>query len=147
PYLIPVRITTITPTSISTPRGPSGFGGSCDPTDPLYALCKDNFGGGGGGGFLPAQGGQILIAIDQTIRLERQAFNAALGIGAKTTLSNVVASIQILDANGADASSNFFVLVTSDPLGATHGGTVAGQTVVSWQLIPNAGAGGQLPQG
>jgi len=57
---------------------------------------------------LPAQGGQILIAIDQTIRLERQAFNAALGIGAKTTLSNVVASIQILDANGADASSNFF---------------------------------------
>ncbi len=148
PYLIPVRITTITPTSISTPRGPSGFGGSCDPTDPLYALCKDNFGGGGGGGgFLPAQGGQILIAIDQTIRLERQAFNAALGIGAKTTLSNVVASIQILDANGADASSNFFVLVTSDPFGATHGGTVAGQTVVSWQLIPNAGAGGQLPQG
>jgi len=145
-YLIPVRITKITPTSISTPRGPTAIGGSCDPTDPLYALCKDNF-GGGGGGFLPAQGGQILIAIDQTIRLERQAFNAALGIGAKTTLSNVVASIQILDANGADASSNFFVLVTSDPLGATHGGTVAGQTVVSWQLIPNAGAGGTLPQG
>jgi RHS repeat-associated protein/uncharacterized repeat protein (TIGR01451 family) len=91
---------------------------------------------------LPAHDGTIVIAIDQKVRLERQAYNAILGIGARTTLSNVVASIQIHDASGADASGKFFILVTGDPLGATHGGTVPGPTSVSWQLIPNAGAGG-----
>lgn len=70
-----------------------------------------------------------------------------LGIGASAVLSNTVAAIQIRDAGGNDASSKFFVLVTSDPLGATHGGTVSGQGSVSWQLIPNADAGGTSPQG
>jgi sugar lactone lactonase YvrE len=144
PYLIPIKITTITRDSITVSRGPASPGSTCDPTDPLYILCKDPL---PLPTVLPNQGGQIVIAIDQTIRLERQAFNATLGIGAHTTLNNVVASIQVLDAKGADASSSFFVLVTSDPLGATHGGTVAGQTAVSWRLIPNAGAGGTLPQG
>jgi len=143
PYLIPIMITTITPTSVSRPSSPTGFGIGClNINDPF---CKDPV---DGPTTLPGgQGGQIVIGIDQTIRLERQAFNAVLGIGARTTLTNTVASIQILDINGNDASANFFVLITSDPLGTTHGGTVAGQTAVAWQLIPNAGAGGTSPQG
>ncbi len=139
PYLIPVKITTITPNSITVPRPPQTLGIGClDLNDPQ---CKDQLPLPDPTP-LPAQGGQIQIGIDQTIRLERQAFNATLGIGARTVLNNTVASIQVLDANGNDASGNFFVLVTSDPLGATHGATVSGQTAVSWQLIPNAGAGG-----
>ena len=91
--------------------------------------------------------GQVQIAIDQTVRLERQAFNAMLGIGAQATLTDTMASVQILDSQGNDASGNFFILVTGDPLGATNGGTITGQASVSWQLIPNAGAGGTSPQG
>ena len=37
--------------------------------------------------------------------------------------------------------------MTSDPQGATKGGTVSSTANVAWQLIPNAGAGGTLPQG
>jgi hypothetical protein len=91
--------------------------------------------------------GTILLAFDQTIRLERHAYNATLGIGARTTLTNATATIQIKDLNGNDATNHFFVLLTSDPLGATRGGTVPGATAVAWQLIPNGGAGGTLPQG
>jgi hypothetical protein len=62
----------------------------------------------------------MLIAFDQTIRLERQAFNATLGIGARATLSNATATIQIRDTAGNDASNKFFVVVTRDP-SALHG--------------------------
>ena len=141
-YLVPIQILTVNPdhrVAIAQP-GTSSLGDCLNPEDPgcLEPLPFEPPGIGDG---------VIQIQIAQKIRLERQAFNAMLGIGAQVPLNNTVASIQIRDANGNDASSNFFVLVTSDPLGATHGGTVAGQTSVSWQLIPNAGAGGTLPQG
>lgn len=143
-YLIPIDIMTVTPTGISEARPEKGSGTTecLNPEDPM---CQD-----------PAPDmqppvatidGQVQIQIVQKIRLERQAFNASLGIGAQATLDNTTASVQILDMNGNDASKNFFILVTGDPLGATHGGTVVGQTTVAWQLIPNAGAGGTSAQG
>jgi uncharacterized repeat protein (TIGR01451 family) len=91
--------------------------------------------------------GQLQLELAQKIRLERQAFNAMLGIGTQAVLTNATASVKILDSKGNDASSSFFVLVTNDPLGATHGGTITGQASLAWQLIPNAGAGGSTPQG
>src|SRR5207249_6240988 len=93
------------------------------------------------------ENGQIQLAIDQTIKMERQAYNAMLGIGARTTLTNAVATIQVREMSGADASSKFFTVVTSDPLGATHGGTISTSASVSWQLIPNSDAGGTNPSG
>ena len=141
-YLIPVHVITVTPDAVIIPEpGMLGHIPCLNPEDPdcqapQQELPPDEF-----------IDGQIQIQIVQKIRLERQAFNAMLGIGAQVPLSNTVASIQIRDSQGNDVSSKFFVLVTSDPLGATHGGTVAGQTSVSWQLIPNAGAGGSSPQG
>src|SRR5207253_1504331 len=102
-YLIPVRVTTITPTSI-TLQGPSrGDGGDIclNPEDPLC-----------GGGFpdvplLPANDGKILLAIDQKVRLERQAFNAMLAIGARATLNYTVSG---LAKNGATQSVTITVL-------------------------------------
>jgi uncharacterized repeat protein (TIGR01451 family) len=141
-YLVPVKVTTITPNGISIPKPPqSPVAGCLNPEDPI---CKDPEPQPVP---LPSQDGQILLGIDQTIRLERQAFNASLGIGAHAVINNTVASISVRDASGNDASNNFFVLVTADPLGATRGGTVSGQTNVSWQLIPKADAGGTSPQG
>ena len=142
-YLIPVRITTITESAISTPQPPqSPISGCLDPNDPVCKEQLPSFPPGGG-----AVDGAIVMAIDQKVRLERQAFNAVLGIGARTALSSTVASISVRDANGADASGKFFVLVTGDPMNATRGGTVTAPTTVSWQLIPTADAGGTSAQG
>src|SRR5439155_1179139 len=98
-YLIPVQVTTITPNSITIPRPPAS--GAADCLNPEDLGCKDpeeTFQPP-----RPAQDGQIRIAIDQTIRLERQAFNAMLGIGTTAVLSNTVAAIQVRDINGNDA--------------------------------------------
>jgi Concanavalin A-like lectin/glucanases superfamily/HpiC1 cyclase/MBG domain/Bacterial Ig-like domain/Cep192 domain 4/WD40-like Beta Propeller Repeat len=143
-YLVPIEIIEVTPFGISEARPQKGSGNlEClNPEDPM---CQDP-----DPDIVPPVAtidGQVQIQIVQKIRLERQAFNAMLGIGAQATLDDTVASVQILNMDGSDASSNFFVLVTGDPLGATHGGTVVGQTSVAWQLIPNAGAGGTSPQG
>ena len=141
-YLIPVHVITVTPDTVIIPEPGKLTHIPClNPEDPDCQAPDEE---------LPPDefvDGQIQIQIVQKLRLERQAFNAMLGIGAQVPLSNTVASIKIRDSQGNDASSKFFVLVTSDPLGATHGGTVAGQTSISWQLIPNAGAGGSSPQG
>lgn len=143
-YLIPVNVTTITPFGIQLTAPIQSSAQQIPCLDPDEPGCMEP------PTFMPPTetiGGQIQIAIDQKIRLERQAFNAMLGIGAQATLSNAVASIQIQNIQGNNAAGNFFVLVTSDPLGVTHGGTISGQTGVTWQLIPNAGAGGVSPQG
>src|SRR2546425_12988973 len=115
-------------------------------------------GGGGWGGWgtvfttpppipkvLPNNQGQIVIAIDQTIRLERQAFNAVLGIAPNAPLNNVRVQLQIRNSQGNDASGKFFV-VTTDPSGATAGGTLSGPSTVNWQIIPSAEAGGTMSQ-
>jgi len=128
-YLIPIEITEVTNESVV-------IGG----------------GGGGWGGFspmsFPQQNGQMVLNIDQTIKLERQAFNAELAIDAQVPLSNTKATLQILDSSGHDASANFTVIVTGGAP-ATTGGTVPALIPypVSWQIIPSAGAGGTLPQG
>src|ERR1019366_8066224 len=109
-----------------SPSGPTA--GCLNLSDPF---CKDPTDGGGGP---PGNtDGTILIAIDQKIRLERETFNATLGISARAALSNVRASIQIVDSTGKDASANFFVLVSSDPQGATQGASLPGSAKVSWQ--------------
>src|SRR5205085_1252646 len=87
-YLVPVPITTITPDgNIALPFDFSKFGsgpGCLNPEDPLCCGIPDDI-----TPFLPSnpnQDGQIVIAIDQKIRLERQAFNVTLGIGARAPL-------------------------------------------------------------
>ncbi len=152
-YLIPIQITNIGGDGDGTVTLPfpdfsklPGSGLSClNPEDPLCALPDDTLPVTLGNG--TGNDGQILIAIDQKIRLERQAFNARLGIGAQAPLTAVTATIKVRDASGRDASSNFFVLLTSDTQGATKGGSVTGNANVAWQLIPNAGVGGTQPQG
>ena len=89
------------------------------------------------------QNGVIVIEIDQTLLLERQAFNAHLGIAPRATLTDVTAQVEIRDSLGNDASDKFFVVVDNDP----NGGTIAGPTNIDWQLIPNAGAGGSVMPG
>lgn len=142
-YLIPVNIITLTPVGITLAKPQSGPQTPClnpeDPgcQDPDPVITPP----------IPTIEGQIQIQIVQKLRLERQAFDATLAINALAPLNNAVASVKIMDSNGNDATNKFFLLVTSDPLGATHGGTVSGQTTVGWQLIPNAGAGGTSAQG
>ena len=142
-YLVPIEIMDVTAEKVSLARPQKSEKLNC--LDPEEPGCQDQ---------TPelqppmvTTEGQVQIEIEQKIRLERQAFNAMLGIDALATLNNTTASVQILDMSGNDASKNFFVLVTGDPLGATHGGTVIGSTSVNWQLIPMAGAGGSSPQG
>ena len=138
-YLIPIQITTLLPTKIQ-----QGCTGSCGGTGPS--------GGGGGGGssppvVLPTQG-TMTILFDQTLRLERQAFNATLGVLPNATITNASVYLTILDANGANAAANFYVVNTGDTNGLMRGGaTLAGSALVQWQLIPNAGAGGTTPSG
>ncbi len=138
-FLIPVSITVVSSDKvikIGPARGEPGPD-LCERFDDPNPLCK---------GFpefpVFSKDGTILLAIDQTVRLERQAFNATLGIAAQATLTSAVTTLRIRDANGDDAANKFFLLVTSDPLGATRGGTLSGQTGVSWQLVPKADAGG-----
>ena len=146
-FLIPVRITTITNQSITTPQPPQQGGsgpttGCLNSSDPICSDPKPGYQPP-----VPSAEGHVQFIIPQTIKLEREAFNAMLGIGALVPLTNVVSTIHVTDLKGNDASANFFVLITSDPLGATHGGTVTGPGSVSWQLIPNASAGGISAQG
>ena len=138
-YLIPIVVTTIRPASVVTtaPTGCTWCGGTSGPTGtppPPPQVLQQNQ-------------GQVLMAIDQSIRLERQAFNATLAIGARAPLTNVLTQLQIRNSQGGDASSQFFVILTSDPSGATRGGSVSGSATVQWQLVPSAGAGGSTAQG
>jgi hypothetical protein len=149
-YLIPIQITALTtdgfavpwPDLTGLPTGPACL----NPEDPRCNFDDTQIGLQQP---LPLANndGQIVIQIDQKLRLERQAFNAALTIGAQATLTNTVVSLSIKDSRGVDASAKFFVLVTGDPMNATKGGTVSGTAGISWQLIPNAGAGGTVAAG
>src|SRR5205823_1309880 len=103
-YLVPVQITTLLPNIVQAPPPP---GPGCSPP------CSGGGGGGGGGGSgsstpttLPTQG-TMTIVFDQTLRLERQAFNAILGVTPNATLTNAAVRLTILDSVGADASSKF----------------------------------------
>ena len=86
--------------------------------------------------------GQVLFQVDPAQGLERQAFNATLGIAPAMPLLNVHASFVILDANHQDASAQFTFIVASDPQGAATGGAVSTSGQLRWQLVPKAGAGG-----
>jgi hypothetical protein len=150
-YLIPVQIATIgaggANITMPLPLGSQNQVGpvlTClDPSDPGCTTLTS----------LPSgppstnNDGQILIAIDQKVRLERQAFNATFGINALAPLTNVTASIAITDSSGHNVNGNFFVLLTSDTQGATKGGNITGLANIGRQLIPNAGVGGTQPQG
>ncbi len=144
-YLVPVTITTITPDSIYVPQPPKLLPQGGGITCLTIRECADPEDGVGPPSI--TTGGQIQMAIDQTIKLERQAYNADLKIDVRTTLENTFATVQIREMDGTDATAKFFTVVTSDVLGATHGGNVPSSTVVSWQLIPNGSAGGTSPLG
>ena len=138
-YLIPINIQQVRPSSGSGGGGGGGSGGG---------------GGGGGTGgsvywpcagcyVLPgASGGIVKVGIDQQLVFERQAFNATLGVAPVTALSNVHTALVVRDSSNQDASSKFTIVLTGDPNGATSGGTLSSANLVTWQLIPKAGAGG-----
>jgi hypothetical protein len=108
---------------------PVALPGSCQSvTTPVY--------------YQPVNCGQILIDIPITQKFEREAFNVSMGIGAAAPLTGVTASVVVKDSGGNDASSQFTLIVASDPQGATSGGSLSSSETVQWQLIPKAGAGG-----
>jgi N-acetylneuraminic acid mutarotase len=140
-YLIPISITTIRDNRVEVTstigNACTWCGGGTTPSPGASTAPKP----------LPQNTGTVQFLIDQTVKLERQAFNATLGIGVKSTLTGVQAQIQIRDTNGNNAAANFFLVVISDPAGATRGGTLASSSAVQWQLIPKADAGGNLASG
>ena len=125
-YLIPISITTIRQQQIIvSDTGPCGnwVGG----TIPTF---NDH--------------GTVKIQIDQKVTLEREAFNAKLGIKPSVTpLEGFRAKIDVRDESGGDASASFFVVVTQKSgIASLDGSSVSGPVEIVWQLIPNSSAGG-----
>jgi hypothetical protein len=106
---------------------------------------------------------EVKIEIPQAASLERQGFNAKLGIenGVAAPILQFDVDLEFKDAQGnlvvftSDPNSTtakFFVRLESSP-GITGGlagaGQIAGQTSAeaNWLIIPTAGAGGTLPTG
>jgi len=142
-FLVPIQITTLLPASIQVPRPITSGGIGClNPEDQYCDDPSDEIGPPS-----VATDGQIRLAIEQKVRLERQAFDAFLGIGTTAQLTNVTATVRVTDTQGSDASGQFFTIVASDPSGATRGGALTGQASVAWQLIPSATAGGTAATG
>ncbi len=142
------------PISIGTPPGPDWI-----PPIPPTVPCFGNCGSGSGIPGLPpvlppgppSPTPPTCTVCDwyfpQTLGLERQAFNGTVGIAPAVPISNVHASVNLLDAAGNDASSQFTLVLGSDQFGATSGGTLSAPAKVYWQIIPKAGAGGSNSQG
>jgi len=96
----------------------------------------------------------VKLSISQEATLERDAFTATLQMTSKmtsTTINGVRSSLDISFANGSDASSNFYVNVTSlQGISAIDGtGIIDPQATgtVVWLLIPKPGAGGNNQDG
>jgi PKD repeat protein len=132
------------------------------------AGCTSTAGGGnGGGGFGGGGGGlpptpeqfrcytapgdcfrtMVKFELQQEITLEREAFDATLGLGNPGTdaATGVTAQLRIIDELGNDAMANFTVLnpvltnIDSIAAGTISGGADAS---VRWRIGPKAGAGG-----
>ena len=129
-YLIPISIVTIKPTGV-TISSPVGGGG--------YHMDIPRFN----------EHGEVKLQVDQSVSLEREAFNAALELAPTVSvLQNVDLKLNIRDANGEDASALFFVLVTQQTgLNSLTQGQMNGPARLSWQLIPSSSAGGDNADG
>ncbi len=135
-YLAPINILRVSPTgSVAV----SGAVGGPLPVVPLPRTCTSEY---VPGEYVPVDCGQILIAIDFRNGLERQAFNASLGIAPAVPLNRTTAAMRVRNLDGTDATDQFTVIVMEDPQGATQGNVVSTPQLVRWQLIPKLGAGG-----
>jgi hypothetical protein len=130
-FIFPVSITTIRPQQVVIFSGGAGFAST-------FA--------GGGGGPLPVSfnnHGQVKIQIDQSVSLEREAFNATLNITpAVASVDGFNAMISIKDSNGLDATDKFVVTSTKTPPSP-----IIGASSAAWLIIPKVAAGGTLPEG
>jgi PKD repeat protein/flagellar hook assembly protein FlgD len=89
----------------------------------------------------------VKFELEQELTLEREAFEATLGLGNSTSGSatEVVAGLRVIDELGKDATDNFNILdPTLSNIDSIAGGTIAPETeaTVIWRLGPKAGAGG-----
>lgn len=106
---------------------------------------------------------EVKIEIQQTVSLERQAFNARLGInnGVALPISGLDVDIEFRDAAGntvigsfdPDNTSAVFFIREDGSTGVTGGsngnGSVPGSSdaELNWLIIPSPGAGGTVAQG
>jgi pimeloyl-ACP methyl ester carboxylesterase len=130
-FLFPVSIITKRPGEVvvSTPAPGPGL--------------PSSWGGGGGPTPVPFNDhGQVKIQIDQTISLEREAFDARLDITPAVTLDAFSAAISIKDAGGADALDRFVIIDTQVPVVPIQAPSSA-----TWLLIPKVDAGGDQEGG
>ena len=124
---------------------------------------------GGGGGLSGGGGGEspwfsqkcspemcvrIKLEIEQEVTLERQAFDARLGLTntlSTEDLTDIKVDIEIRDSAGNLSNDKFFINITGmeniediEGDGVLHPGKKA---EISWIFIPTPGAGGTKPEG
>ncbi len=96
----------------------------------------------------------VVLQINQTATLEREAFTAQLGITNNVPtapLTNLNVQITITDSNGNPAGNLFFIKLSTLTGATALDGTGVIQASATanafWTIIPSTGAGGTVPAG
>jgi hypothetical protein len=146
-YLVPVTVTRLAPRGDDTPRTRINIcdwpftDWACEPPRPCTDCPPD--------WQRPAiptysEHGQVRFQIEQSVRLERQAFDARLTLSPSSiALDELSVELTVVDDQGADASDDFFVIST-DPARA---GPISDTVSMAWQLVPSSEAGGEVSDG